>query len=185
MEIISLSLQDKLESSNFHFGSKKVRVQFSSVQSLSRVWLSATPHEPLHARPPCPSPTPRVYSDSCPSCWWCLFVKQVSISHYGFHIILPRKANTTGHRFFHSTLNFNFALIITEQHLVSWQKIPTISLAARGLSLGEFADGLFEFVCTFNHLYTVMDILLSRYFLWLHILDFENLVLLLKKKKKP
>ena len=24
-----------------------------------------------HARPPCPSPTPRVYSDSCPLSWWC------------------------------------------------------------------------------------------------------------------
>ena len=29
------------------------------------------PHEPQHARPPCPSPTPGVYSDSCPSSQWC------------------------------------------------------------------------------------------------------------------
>ena len=36
-------------------------VQFSSVQSLSR------PHELQHSRPPCPSPTPRVHSDSHPS----------------------------------------------------------------------------------------------------------------------
>ena len=28
-------------------------------------------HEPQHARPPCPSPTPRVYSNSCPLSWWC------------------------------------------------------------------------------------------------------------------
>ena len=28
---------------------------------------SLRPHEPQHARPPCPSPTPRVYSNSCPS----------------------------------------------------------------------------------------------------------------------
>ena len=32
---------------------------------------SLQPHESQHARPPCPSPTPRVYSDSCPSSWWC------------------------------------------------------------------------------------------------------------------
>ena len=32
---------------------------------------SLRPHEPQHARPPCPSPTPRVYSDSRPLCWWC------------------------------------------------------------------------------------------------------------------
>ena len=28
-------------------------------------------HEPQQARPPCPSPTPGVYSNSCPLCWWC------------------------------------------------------------------------------------------------------------------
>ena len=28
---------------------------------------SLRPHESQHARPPCPSPTPRVHSDSCPS----------------------------------------------------------------------------------------------------------------------
>ena len=28
-------------------------------------------HESQHARPPCPSQTPGVYSNSCPSSWWC------------------------------------------------------------------------------------------------------------------
>ena len=32
---------------------------------------SLWPHESQHARPPCPSPTPRVHSDSCPSSQWC------------------------------------------------------------------------------------------------------------------
>ena len=32
---------------------------------------SLRPHELQHARPPCSSPTPGVYSDSCPSSWWC------------------------------------------------------------------------------------------------------------------
>ena len=32
---------------------------------------SLQPHESQHTRPPCPSPTPRVYSNSCPSSrWW-------------------------------------------------------------------------------------------------------------------
>ena len=40
-------------------------VQFSSVQfSLSVVSDSLRPHESQHARPPCPSPTPRVYPNS-------------------------------------------------------------------------------------------------------------------------
>ena len=32
---------------------------------------SLQPHESQHARPPCPSPTPRVHSNSCPSSQWC------------------------------------------------------------------------------------------------------------------
>ena len=43
----------------------------SSVQPLSRVWLSLRPHGLQHARPPCPSPTRRVYSNSCPLSRWC------------------------------------------------------------------------------------------------------------------
>ena len=47
-------------------------IQFSSVQSShSGVSNSLWPHESQHARPPCPSPTPRVHSNSCPSSWWC------------------------------------------------------------------------------------------------------------------
>ena len=39
--------------------------------SRSVVSDSLQPHESQHARPPCPSPTPRVHSDSCPSSQWC------------------------------------------------------------------------------------------------------------------
>ena len=46
--------------------------QFSSVQfSRSVASDSLRPHESQHARPPCPSPTPRVHSDSHPSSRWC------------------------------------------------------------------------------------------------------------------
>ena len=41
-----------------------------SVQSLSRVWLFVT-HGLQHDRPPYPSPTPGVDSDSCPLSRWC------------------------------------------------------------------------------------------------------------------
>ena len=46
--------------------------QFSSVQfSHSVVSNSLRPHESQHARPPCPSPTPGVHSDSRPLSHWC------------------------------------------------------------------------------------------------------------------
>ena len=45
---------------------------FSAVQfSCSVVSNSLRPHESQHTRPPCPSPTPRVHSDSRPSSQWC------------------------------------------------------------------------------------------------------------------
>ena len=46
--------------------------RFSSVQfSCSVVSDSLWPHESQHARPPCPSSTPRAYSNLCPSSRWC------------------------------------------------------------------------------------------------------------------
>ena len=47
-------------------------LRFSSVQfSCSVVSNSLWPHELQHARPPCPSPTPGVHSDSHPLSQWC------------------------------------------------------------------------------------------------------------------
>ena len=44
-----------------------VSVQFSHTVVSDSLW----PHELQHAWPPCPSPTLRVYSNSCPSSRWC------------------------------------------------------------------------------------------------------------------
>ena len=46
---------------NFHSG------QFSCSVVSNSLW----PHELQHARPPCPSPSPGVHSESCPSSQWC------------------------------------------------------------------------------------------------------------------
>ena len=46
--------------------------QFRSVQfSHSVMFDSLWPHEPQHARPLCPSPTPTVHPNSCPLIQWC------------------------------------------------------------------------------------------------------------------
>ena len=55
-----------LWNTSFSFYKCLSSVQFSSVQSLSRVQLFVT-HESQHARPPCPSPFPGVHSNSRPS----------------------------------------------------------------------------------------------------------------------
>ena len=49
------------------FTNFSISTQFSH----SIVSNSLRPHELQHARPPCPSPTPRVHPNPCPLCWWC------------------------------------------------------------------------------------------------------------------
>ena len=44
---------------------------FSQFSSVAHSCLTLQPHQSQHARHPCPSPTPRVYSNSCSSSWWC------------------------------------------------------------------------------------------------------------------
>ena len=45
----------------------KSAVQFSRSVVSDFLW----PHGLQHAKPPCPSPTPGVHSNSCPLSWWC------------------------------------------------------------------------------------------------------------------
>ena len=45
--------------------------QFQFRFSCSVMSDSLWPHEPQHARPPCPSPTPGISPNPCPLSWWC------------------------------------------------------------------------------------------------------------------
>ena len=51
--------------------------QFSSVTQLCLILCD--PHEPQHARLPCPSLTLRVHPNSCPLSWWCHPTKSSSV----------------------------------------------------------------------------------------------------------
>ena len=64
--------------------------RFSSVQfSHSVMSNSLQPHGLQHARPPCPSSTPRVYSNSCPMSRWCHPTSQPHlITRLGYKIIV-------------------------------------------------------------------------------------------------
>ena len=50
---------------------RKTYIWCSVLFSHSVMSNSLWPHEPQHARPPCPSPTPGVHPNPCPSSWWC------------------------------------------------------------------------------------------------------------------
>ena len=57
----------------------RLKVQFSSVVS-----NSLQPHRMERARPPCLSPIPRVYTNSCPLSWWCHPNISSSVAHFSY-----------------------------------------------------------------------------------------------------
>ena len=62
-----MSLNWTKSSQNFSTGLYFSSVQFSHSVLSDSLW----PHEPQHARPSCPSPTPRVHPNPCPSSQRC------------------------------------------------------------------------------------------------------------------
>ena len=65
----------------------RVKTDDSSVQfSRSLVSDSLRPHGLQHARLPCPSPTPRAYLNSCPSCQWCHPTISSSVVPFSSHL---------------------------------------------------------------------------------------------------
>ena len=60
---------------------------FRSVQfSCSVVSDSLRPHGLQHTRPPCPSPTPGVYPNSCPLSQWCHPTISSSVVPFSFYL---------------------------------------------------------------------------------------------------
>ena len=59
-----------------------LRVQFSRSVVSDSLW----PHGLQHTRPPCPSPTPRVYPNSCPLSRWCHPTISSSLVPFSYHL---------------------------------------------------------------------------------------------------
>ena len=85
-----------LQSPSYHFHqqlsnlssphtSKTSGYSYHSVQSGCSVWSNSSwPHGLQHARFPCPSPTPRACSNSCPSSRWCYPTISSSVVPFSF-----------------------------------------------------------------------------------------------------
>ena len=54
-----------------HYMGHSKLLPFSSVQSLSRVWLFVTQWTAASLQAPCSLPTPGVHPNPCPPSWWC------------------------------------------------------------------------------------------------------------------
>ena len=114
-----------------------VSVQFSR----SVVSDSLRPHEPQHARPPCPSPTPRAYSNSCSSNQWCHPTISFSVIPFSSYLQsfpgsgpfqMSQCFTPGGHIIGVSTSASVLPMIIQDWFPLAWTGL--ISLQSKGLS---------------------------------------------------
>ena len=117
-----------------------LELSISSVQfSCSVMSDSLRPHESQHVRPPCPSPTPRVYSNSYPLSWWCHPAISSSVVPFSS---CPRSLPASGSFSNESTLcmrwpkywSFSFSISHSNEHpgLISFRIDWLDLLAAQG-----------------------------------------------------
>ena len=93
------------------------------------------------SRPPCPSPTPRAYSNSCPLCWWCHPTMPSSVIPFSSH---PQSFPASGafqmSQFFTSggqSIGVSASTLVLPMNIQDW--FPSgwtgwISLQSKGLS---------------------------------------------------
>ena len=113
-----------------------VSVQFSgSVMS-----NSLRPHGLQHARPPYPSPTPRVYSNSCPLSWWCHPTISSSVIPFSCLQSFPASGSFQMSQFFTSggqSTGLSASASVLPMNIQDWFPLGLtgwISLQSKGLS---------------------------------------------------
>ena len=115
---------------------------FSSVQSSHSVVSDFLwPHGLQHARPPCPLPTPRAYSSSCPSCWWCHLTISSSVIPFSSCLqSFPASGSFQMSQFFASggqSIGVSASALVLTMNIQDWFPLGwtgLISLQSKGLS---------------------------------------------------
>ena len=116
--------------------------QFSSVQfSCSVMSDSLPPHGLQHARPPCPSPDPGVYSNSCPLSGWCHTTISSSVVPFSsFLQSFPASGSSQMSQFFVSSsrnIGASISASVLPMKIQDWFPlglIGLISVLSKGLS---------------------------------------------------
>ena len=117
-------------------------IQFSSVQfSRSVMSDSLQPHELQHARPPCPSPTPGAYPNSCPLSRWChLAISSSVIPFSSCHQSLPGSGSFPVSQLFAwggQSIGVSASVSVLPMNTQDWSPLGWtgwISLQSKGLS---------------------------------------------------
>ena len=120
----------------------KPQGQFSSVQfSHSVKYYSLSLHGLQHARPPCPSASPGVYSNSCPLGQWCHLTISFSVLPFSFCLqSFPASGSFQMSQFFPlggQTIGVSASTSVLPMNIQVWFPlgwIGWISLLSKGLS---------------------------------------------------
>ena len=107
-----------------------------SVSSVAQSCPTLQPHELQHVRPPCPSPTPRVYSNSCPLSQWCHPAISSSVIPFSCPQSLPASGSFPMSQFFasgsQSIWSFSFSPSNEHPGLISFRMDWLDLLAVQG-----------------------------------------------------
>ena len=121
-------------------------IHLSSVQSLSCVWLFATPWTAAH-QASCPSPTPKPCSNSCPSSWWCHTTISSSVVPFSSRLqSLPASGSFPVSPVLHITWpkywSFGFSISPSNEYsgLISFRMDWLNLLAAQGTLLQHYSS---------------------------------------------
>ena len=124
-------------------------LDFPTCRTLHSVWFSSVaqsrptlwPHGLQHTMPPCLSPTPRVYSNSCPLSWWCHPTTSSSIIPFSSHLqSFPASGSFQMSQFFASggqSIGVSASASVLPMNIQDWSPLVWtgwIFLQSKGLS---------------------------------------------------
>ena len=138
-EIITLREISQKEKGKCHAITYLWNLKYGSVQfSCSVVSDSLWPRGLQQARPPCPSPTPKVSSNSCPLRQWCHPTIASSVIHFSSHLrSFPASGSFQMNQFFASggqSIGISASALVLPMNIQEWFRLGWISLQSKGLS---------------------------------------------------
>ena len=102
---------------------------------------SLRPHEMQLSRPPCPSPTPGLYPNSCPLSWWCHPTISSSVVPFSSHLqSFPASGSFSMSQFFASgsqSIGVSASTSVFPMNTQDWSPLGWtgwLSLQSKGLS---------------------------------------------------
>ena len=82
-------------------------------------------HGLQHSRPPCPLPTPRAYSNSCPSCQWCHPTVSSSVIPLTINLVIINRLNNKP----------CLITLLTKVHVVKAMVFPAVRYRCEGWTM--------------------------------------------------